>query len=87
MAGHERRAAPVGRDLLAAGAQDHGAGRILFPRALVEDAIAKAASTFILHGRDESRSIEVGGNKVYFGANAIARSIGAISINDKILLK
>ena len=59
-------------DLLAAGAQDGDAGRILFPRSLTEDAIAKAAKTFILHGRDESRSIEVGGNKVYFGTGGAA---------------
>lgn len=59
-------------DLLAAGAQDNGAGRFLFPRSLVEDAIAKAAKTFILHGRDENRSIEVGGNKVYFGTGGAA---------------
>jgi trimethylamine--corrinoid protein Co-methyltransferase len=60
------------RDLLAVGAQDNGAGRILFPRSLVEDAIAKAAKTFVLHGRDESRSIEVGGSKVYFGTGGAA---------------
>lgn len=28
------------RDLLATGARDNGAGRVLFPRSLVEDAIA-----------------------------------------------
>ena len=60
------------RDLLAAGAQDTGAGRFLFPRPLVQDAIAKAAKTFVLHGRDESRSIEVGGSKVYFGTGGAA---------------
>ncbi|SLN74517.1 trimethylamine methyltransferase family protein [Roseisalinus antarcticus] len=59
-------------DLLAAGAQDGEAGRILFPRSLTEDAIAKAAKTFVLHGRDESRSIEVGGSKVYFGTGGAA---------------
>jgi trimethylamine--corrinoid protein Co-methyltransferase len=59
-------------DLLAVGAKDNGKGRLLFPRALTEDAIAKAAKTFVLHGRDESRSIEVGGNKVYFGTGGAA---------------
>ncbi|EFL88049.1 trimethylamine methyltransferase family protein [Ahrensia sp. R2A130] len=44
-----------------AGAQDDGKGRVTFPRSLVEDAIAKAAKSFTLNGRDESRSIEVGG--------------------------
>lgn len=60
------------QDLLAAGAQVGEAGRILFPRSLTEDAIAKAAKTFVLYGRDESRSIEVGGNKVYFGTGGAA---------------
>ncbi|MEX0317421.1 MAG: trimethylamine methyltransferase family protein [Ruegeria sp.] len=59
-------------DLLRAGARDNGAGRLLFSRALVEDAIDKAAKRFVLHGRDESRSIEVGGNKVYFGTGGAA---------------
>ncbi|MGB7334825.1 MAG: trimethylamine methyltransferase family protein, partial [Salaquimonas sp.] len=60
------------RDLLKAGATANENGRILFPRSLVEDAIAKAAKTFVLHGRDEARSIEVGGNKVYFGTGGAA---------------
>lgn len=59
-------------DLLAAGAQDSGTGRVTFPRPLVEDAIAKAAKRFIFHGRDESRSIEVGGDKVFFGTGGAA---------------
>lgn len=59
-------------DLLAVGAQDNGKGRLLFPRALTEDAIAAAAKTFVLHGRDEARSIEVGGDKVHFGTGGAA---------------
>ena len=57
-------------DLLAAGARDNGAGRVSFPPSLVERAIDLAAKTFVLHGRDESRSIEVGGNRVFFGTGA-----------------
>ena len=60
------------QDLLTAGAQDGEAGRVVFPRSLTEDAIAKAAKTFVLHGRDETRSIEVGGSKVYFGTGGAA---------------
>lgn len=60
------------RDLLAAGAAEDGAGRLRYPRALVEDAIASAAKSFILHGRDETRSIEVGGDRVYFGTGGAA---------------
>jgi len=59
-------------DLLAVGASDNGAGRVTFPRSLVEEAIDKAAKKFTLHGRDENRSIEVGGNKVYFGTGGAA---------------
>ncbi len=62
----------LAKTLLAVGAQDNGKGRFLFPRALVTDAIDKAAKTFVLHGRDENRSIEVGGNKVYFGTGGAA---------------
>ncbi len=60
------------RDLLAAGAQDNGKGRVTFPASLVEDAIAQAAKMFTLHGRDDNRSIEVGGSKVYFGTGGAA---------------
>ncbi|MEX0327717.1 MAG: trimethylamine methyltransferase family protein [Ruegeria sp.] len=59
-------------DLLAIGATDNGKGRVLFPPALVEEAIDQAAKTFVLHGRDDERSIEVGGNKVYFGTGGAA---------------
>ncbi|MFY0311786.1 trimethylamine methyltransferase family protein [Leisingera sp. D0M16] len=59
-------------DLLAVGAKDDGAGRVLFPPVLVERAIDQAAKTFVLHGRDESRSITVGGNAVHFGTGGAA---------------
>lgn len=64
------------QDLLTAGAieasEPNKHGRLLFPPALVEDAIAAAAKSFILHGRDEARSIEVGGERVYFGTGGAA---------------
>lgn len=59
-------------DLIAAGAKDNGAGRVLLPPVLVERAIDQAAKTFVLHGRDPERSIEVGGNRVYFGTGGAA---------------
>ncbi|MEN8934781.1 MAG: trimethylamine methyltransferase family protein, partial [Planktotalea arctica] len=59
-------------DLIAAGAVDLGSGRIGLPNALVEDVIARAAKVFTLHGRDPDRSIEVGGDKVYFGTGGAA---------------
>jgi len=54
------------------GATQNEAGRVMFPNALVEDAIARASKTFIFHGRDDNRSIEVGGDKVYFGTGGAA---------------
>ncbi|SPH18304.1 hypothetical protein DEA8626_01840 [Defluviimonas aquaemixtae] len=59
-------------DLLAIGAKDDGFGRVLLSPALVEKAVDQAARTFVLHGRDESRSIEVGGNRVHFGTGGAA---------------
>ena len=59
-------------DLLAAGAIDNGSGRVLFPPGLVESAVDQAAKTFVLHGRDPDRSIEIGGNRVYFGTGGAA---------------
>ncbi len=58
--------------LIASGAMDNGNGRILFPKTLVEAAIDQAAKTFVLHGRDNSRSIEIGRKKVYFGTGGAA---------------
>jgi trimethylamine--corrinoid protein Co-methyltransferase len=60
------------QDLIAAGARDLGEGRIGLPNALVEDCIARSAKTFTLFGRDPDRSIEVGGEKVYFGTGGAA---------------
>jgi len=60
------------RDLLAAGAVEAPNGRVLFPRALTEDAISCAAKRFVLHGQDEARSIEVGGDAVHFGTGGAA---------------
>lgn len=57
---------------LANGAGQRSDGRITFPSALVEDAIDKAAKQFVFHGRDEDRSIQVGGDKVYFGTGGAA---------------
>lgn len=59
-------------DLIGAGAVDLGNGRIGMPQALVEDCIAKAPKQFTLHGRDPDRSIEVGGDRVYFGTGGAA---------------
>ncbi len=59
-------------DLIAAGATENGAGRILIPPVLTETAISQAAKTFPLHGRDPARSIDVGGDRVHFGTGGAA---------------
>lgn len=59
-------------DLIGAGGVDLGQARIGFPKAMVEDIIARAAKRFTLHGRDPDRSIEVGGDRVYFGTGGAA---------------
>ncbi|WP_300037739.1 trimethylamine methyltransferase family protein [uncultured Roseobacter sp.] len=60
------------KDLLKAGAENGPDGRLVFPRSLVLDAIDGAAKTFVLHGRDPARSIEVGGDRVWFGTGGAA---------------
>ena len=47
-------------------------GRVCFPKSMIEDAIDGAAKSFVLHGRDPARSIEVGGSRVYFGTGGAA---------------
>lgn len=42
-------------------------GRLLFPRALVEDVIANTCKSFTLHGRAEGRDLQVSGNRVHIG--------------------
>ncbi|WP_170381982.1 trimethylamine methyltransferase family protein [Ruegeria atlantica] len=59
-------------ELRAAGAQPGEPGRLIFPRNMVERAIATAAKTFTFHGRDQARSIEVGGDRVFFGTGGAA---------------
>ncbi len=47
-------------------------GRLLFPRALVEDALAKAGRKFVLHGFDPRHDLEPWGKKVHFGTGGAA---------------
>jgi len=47
-------------------------GRLLFPRALVEDTLAMAARDFVLHGQAPGRELELSGYKVYFGTAGAA---------------
>jgi trimethylamine--corrinoid protein Co-methyltransferase len=47
-------------------------GRLRFPRALVEDMLAKAARGITLHGRDSKYDMELSGTKVHFGTAGAA---------------
>ena len=57
---------------LAQGAERSELGRILFPRAYIEEVIDRAPKRFTLHGRDPGRSFEVGGDAVHFGTGGAA---------------
>lgn len=51
------------------------AGRLHFPRALIDDTIAMAARSYISYGRDPKWDMEVGGKKVYFGTSGEAINV------------
>lgn len=59
----------------AAGAILNDKGRLLFPRAVVEDTLAKAARRFPLHGQDPQHDLEPWGKRVYFGTAGAAVNI------------
>lgn len=47
-------------------------GRLSFPKSFVEDIVAGACKKFTFHGRDPNHTIEVGGNRVYYGTGGAA---------------
>jgi trimethylamine--corrinoid protein Co-methyltransferase len=55
-----------------AGAHLNSQGRLIFPRALVEDTVARAARHFVLHGQDPKHDMEPWGSRVYFGTAGAA---------------
>lgn len=63
--------------LLAAGCTESPSGRILFPRSLVEDAVAKANRSLVLHGQTPDRDLELSGAKTYFSTGC-----GSVSVVD-----
>ncbi|MBM4219307.1 MAG: trimethylamine methyltransferase family protein [Gammaproteobacteria bacterium] len=58
-----------------AGCELTGTGRLLFPRSLVEDTLAKAARRFVLHGQDPRHDMEPWGKRAYFGTAGAAVNI------------
>jgi len=47
-------------------------GRLCFPRGLVEDIVAGAAQSFVLHGRNPKHDLEISGTRVHFGTGGAA---------------
>lgn len=60
---------------VAAGCKVDGDGRLRFPRALVEDVIARTRRKFTLHGIDPAHDIEIGGRRVHTGTGGAAPTI------------
>lgn len=63
------------RRAVAAGCHVDSDGRVRFPRALVEDIIAKSRRSFTLHGLDPAHDIEIGGKRVHTGTGGAAPTI------------
>ncbi len=63
--------------VVANGGRVNERGRLCFPRALVEDVIARAGRDFILPGRNARHDLDVSGNRVHFGA-----CMAAVNIHD-----
>jgi len=57
-------------------------GRLLFPRALVEDTLANCQREVLLAGRDERHDLHIGGDRVYFGTAGAAVHIVDIDNNN-----
>jgi trimethylamine--corrinoid protein Co-methyltransferase len=51
---------------------DDNNSRVYIPRAMVEDAIAKACKRFTLAGREERHDLDMGGDRVYMGTGGAA---------------
>ncbi|MGI9350098.1 MAG: trimethylamine methyltransferase family protein [Rhizobiaceae bacterium] len=54
------------------GCRTNNLGRLSFPRSFVEDIVSGACKKFTFYGRDPDHTIEVGGDKVYFGTGGAA---------------
>jgi trimethylamine--corrinoid protein Co-methyltransferase len=66
-------AIPSGIEVMTkAGAKLQNNGRLTFPRALIEDTLAKAARKFPLYAQDPRYDMEPWGSKVYFGTAGAA---------------
>ena len=69
-------APPSGIELMTrAGAKLTDSGRLLFPRSLIEDTLAKAGRRFVLHGQDPKHDMQPWDARVYFGTAGAAVSM------------
>lgn len=68
--------------LTAAGALLGEDGRLRFPRALVEDMLAKACKTISLVSRDGNHDLQLSGNRVHFGTAGAAVHMVDIDTED-----
>ncbi len=59
----------------AAGGRVDEHGRLRYPRSVVERAVETAAGGFTWHALDESKSLDVSADKVYFGTGGAALSV------------
>jgi trimethylamine--corrinoid protein Co-methyltransferase len=64
--GFEIRGPEMRRRLVGAGLPETKDGRVLFPRDVVEQAIADAPGSFILYDRDGAPHADLGGDRVHF---------------------
>ena len=77
------QAPPSGVEAMtAAGAIQGDDGRLRYPRALVEDMLAKAARDITLHGRDPQYDLHLTGSNVHFGTAGAAVHIVDVENND-----
>ena len=68
--------------MTAAGAILGDDGRLRFPRALVEDMLAKAARDITLFGRDTKHHLELNGSRVHYGTAGAAVHVVDIDTGD-----
>ena len=75
------RAPESGVEILTGAGCEHGDdGRIRFPRAVVEDALAAAARDIVLHGRDPAHDLHLSENRVHYGtAGAAVHVVDAVT--------
>ena len=68
--------------MTAIGAIEGDDGRIRFPRALVEDVLAKANRSVTFHGRDAKHDLELNGTRVHYGTAGAAVHIVDVNGRD-----